>query len=104
LGLNNEEKKLNPTRVESTKNKNFIKIESKSSHSLGLSKSGVVYGWVKVKLIKQGGNQLAQLGLGHKFSVLAPTKIPFEEKVKKISTSARHSMFLTEEGTVYSCG
>lgn len=73
-----------------------IQIDSGVLGMIALTKQGNVYG--------RGENGFGELGLGDINARHAWTHIPFQSKVKQVSCKHFHTLFLTEEGQVYSCG
>jgi len=68
-----------------------------SSHSFIISQNGAVFG--------SGSNKDGQLGVGnYTRSFSTPQEIKFDQKIKQIATGINHSLFLDENGVVYSCG
>ena len=121
LGLGNTDKQLTPTLIERYYDSDYIshtydrititKISAGDSHSLFLTRDGQVYSC--------GLNNDGQLGLGTSGNgnkELSPKLITtyygnngvttnYETiEIDKISTSHYHSLFLTRDGQVYSCG
>mmetsp|Transcript_26064 Transcript_26064/g.34209 ORF Transcript_26064/g.34209 Transcript_26064/m.34209 type:complete len:266 (-) Transcript_26064:260-1057(-) len=68
-------------------------------------------GWHTVAVCNNGGvwvcgrGEYGRLGIDSETSVKTFTKIDhFQEKVKQVSCGGTHTLFLTNEGRVYSCG
>ena len=77
----------------------IIKLAAGSTHSVALTKSGIVYVW--------GSNKEGQLGLGDEAEEISYTaeKISFEEgQVKDISCGYYHTAIVTEAGDLYTFG
>ena len=77
----------------------IIKLAAGSTHSVALTKSGIVYVW--------GSNKEGQLGLGDEAEEISYTaeKISFEEgQVKDISCGYYHTALVTEAGDLYTFG
>eukprot|EP00124_Ichthyophonus_hoferi_P004201 Ihof_evm4s436 gene=Ihof_evmTU4s436 len=81
---------------------NVVRIASGSAavHSFAVDVEGNLYTW--------GQNQSGQLGLGHLRTVHVPTKVTMlcskEDPVVDMACGKTHSLFLTKEGRVLSCG
>jgi alpha-tubulin suppressor-like RCC1 family protein len=66
-------------------------------HTVALSSTGVAYAW--------GGNSRGQCGLGHTDAVSYPVALTaITRRVVSIAAGDRHSAFLTQAGTVFTCG
>ena len=78
--------------------KKIIKIFSGYDHCLAISDSGVIYGW--------GLNERGQLGLNDKINRNSPQKLEFfkGKHVINIVSGYHHSIFICENGEIYSCG
>ena len=80
----------------------FEKITSISCgdyHALALTQNGKVYAW--------GYNAYGQLGLKHDNEYVYKTELvemPNNVSVKQISCGSYHSLLLTTDGSIYSCG
>uniref|UniRef100_A0A8D9ALL9 Probable E3 ubiquitin-protein ligase HERC4 n=2 Tax=Cacopsylla melanoneura TaxID=428564 RepID=A0A8D9ALL9_9HEMI len=87
-----------PTRVESLVSLPIASIFCGANHSFVLSKSGAVYGW--------GKNTCGQLGLNDEQNKFVPNHLKSLRsiKVKYISCGEEYSVFLTQEGGVFTCG
>lgn len=75
------------------------KLVVAEEHRLVLTEDGQVY--------SRGANACGQLGLGSTASADKWSKVTFPEDtapIKDIATSTRHSLFLTREGRLLSCG
>ncbi|XP_062902909.1 probable E3 ubiquitin-protein ligase HERC4 [Mobula hypostoma] len=92
------EKQSRPQRVRSLTGIPVALIAAGGSHSFALSLSGAVYGW--------GRNEHGQLGLKDK----ADREIPYSVdqlrrlNVAYISCGSHHSVVLTKDGAVFTCG
>jgi alpha-tubulin suppressor-like RCC1 family protein len=76
---------------------NIIAVAAGSFHSLALKSDGTVWTW--------GYNTNGQLGLGYEsVFVTVPVQVPDFYDVKSISGGWQHSVFLRENGTVWTCG
>lgn len=73
-----------------------IQIESGFCSMIAVTKQGNVYG--------RGKNLYGELALGDSKERNEWTQIPIPAKVKQVSFKAFHSLFLTWDGQVYSCG
>ncbi|KAI5702500.1 hypothetical protein M8J75_000776 [Diaphorina citri] len=99
MGINNSNTTVTkPQRVESLVNLPIALIACGANHSFVLSKSGAVYGW--------GKNDCGQLGLNDEQNRFVPHHLKSlrSVKVKYISCGEDYSVFLTQEGGVFTCG
>jgi alpha-tubulin suppressor-like RCC1 family protein len=104
LGLGNTDDKNIPTPILFFNNNHeitIIEISAGGHHSLFLTDDGYVYSC--------GRNHKGQLGLGNTDDKNIPTPILFfnnnhEITIIEISAGRYHSLFLTDDGYVYSCG
>ena len=117
LGLDNNNNQNRPRLIQNFYNNTsyikygditIIEISTGSYHSLFLTDGGDVYSC--------GYNYFGQLGLGNNNNEKKPTLIQYfynnddetvnynEIKIIKISAGSYHSLFLTDDGNVYSCG
>ncbi|XP_047098218.1 X-linked retinitis pigmentosa GTPase regulator-like isoform X2 [Schistocerca piceifrons] len=72
-------------------------LSAGSGHSVALSDAGDVYVW--------GNNADGQLGLTNSDScVRIPTLLPLGQKVSQVSCGYYHSAFITEDGSLFTCG
>ncbi|XP_049793001.1 X-linked retinitis pigmentosa GTPase regulator-like [Schistocerca nitens] len=72
-------------------------LSAGSGHSVALSDAGDVYVW--------GSNADGQLGLTNSDScVRIPTLLPLGQKVSQVSCGYYHSAFITEDGSLFTCG
>jgi alpha-tubulin suppressor-like RCC1 family protein len=78
--------------------KEVIAVEGSSFHSLVLTKDGEVYAC--------GKNNNGECGLGHTRGVnsLQRVCLPADVHVSRIFTGSDHSIFLTEDNELYTCG
>jgi alpha-tubulin suppressor-like RCC1 family protein len=102
IKINNDEIKINNDEI------TIIEISTGSYHSLFLTDNGDVYSC--------GYNYFGQLGLGNNNNKNIPTLIQYfynndeikinnnEITIIEISAGSYHSLFLTDDGNVYSCG
>lgn len=74
----------------------IIQIESGEHSMIAVTRQGNVYG--------RGKNKYGELAFGDNHPRHSWTPIPFPCKVKQIACKQFHSLFLTEEGQVYTCG
>ncbi|XP_058461003.1 probable E3 ubiquitin-protein ligase HERC4 isoform X2 [Malaya genurostris] len=97
LGTTNE-KILVPTLVKSLAGIPIAFIACGGYHSFAVSKSGAIFGW--------GKNTFGQLGLNDLNSRCYPTQLKTLRSlgVKYISCGDDFSVFLTQEGGVFTCG
>jgi alpha-tubulin suppressor-like RCC1 family protein len=77
---------------------NVNKICHGSYHCFLMLKDGSIYTW--------GWNGAGECGVGHKNLCKTPTKLNFEgiNNVIDISPGYQHTLFLMNDGTVYTCG
>jgi alpha-tubulin suppressor-like RCC1 family protein len=95
----NDSKTYRPQLNEYLNDLNITDMSCGVSHTLVLTSSGDIYGW--------GDNECGQIGNGTDSECqLIPFKINclLSEKFKAISCGNSHSMALTEDGRVFSCG
>lgn len=106
LGLRKEISQVEvPVRIKSMREMDLIQVsmaKSGQGHSLGLTQSGEVY--------VCGTSYSGALGIARARQV-APTQLPLTNpegsnpvKIKQIAAGAKHSLFLSTTGQVYSCG
>jgi alpha-tubulin suppressor-like RCC1 family protein len=106
LGLGKKGNKDSPTLIPIScpQMEEIIAISAGTFHSLILNDQGQVLSF--------GANKDGRLGLGDQKGRLAPTLIesfekidpPGSARVVAISAGGRHSLFLTHQGQVFSCG
>lgn len=99
IGINSSNATVNkPQRIESLVSLPIASIACGANHSFVLSKSGAVYGW--------GKNDCGQLGLNDELNRHVPHHLKSLRsiKVKYISCGEDYSVFLTQEGGVFTCG
>lgn len=98
LALADYSTQFTPQPILALLDKKIIAMAAGYSHSLFLSDMGKVYCC--------GENAYGQLGLGHKNWQTRPTLVSAlqDKKIIAIVTGNIHSLFLTNEGKVYSCG
>ncbi|XP_051896977.1 probable E3 ubiquitin-protein ligase HERC4 [Pristis pectinata] len=92
------EKQQHPQRVRSLTGIPVAQIAAGESHSFALSLSGAVYGW--------GRNNHGQLGLKDREDREIPCHVnPLKRlNVSYISCGNQHSVVLTQDGAVFTCG
>jgi hypothetical protein len=98
-GFENEDFLCEPKLNEYLKEFNIIDICCGTSHSMALTSSGDIYAW--------GSNKYGQIGDGSDINCQPiPKKMKYSEneKFKAITCGCFHSMALTEDGRVFSCG
>lgn len=84
-------------RVESLDSVKIIQISGYYDHILALAENGSVYAY--------GNNKYGQLGDNtQKSNFNNFTKVLLDSRCKQVATGSFHSLFLTEEGKVLSCG
>lgn len=76
--------------------KDIVQIESGYENVLLLTSDGLVYG--------QGPNEDGELGTNQFSKEERWKRIPNIPKINQIALKNRHSLFLTQNGEVYSCG
>ncbi|XP_054285164.1 probable E3 ubiquitin-protein ligase HERC4 isoform X2 [Macrosteles quadrilineatus] len=99
LGLGNKcESVSQPTLVKSLGGVPLAFISSGGSHSFAVSKSGAVFGW--------GKNNSGQLGLNNEVDSFFPAQLKTLRsiRVKYIACGEDFSVFLTQDGGVFTCG
>jgi len=95
LGLGDTTERLTPTLIPNLDN--ITNISANNNHSMFLTSDGRVYSC--------GDNTNGQLGLGDiGDDFLVPTLIPNLYNITDIASGNNHSIFLTSDGRVYSCG
>lgn len=82
--------------VDISLNQDAIQIDSGLENMIAITKQGNVYG--------RGKNVFGELGLGDNNMRNHWTPILFPCKMKQVSCKFTHSLFLSENGQVYSCG
>ncbi len=96
LGLGDIINRYSPTLMSKAPN-NTKYISTGLNHSLALTKNGTIYSW--------GGNELGQLGLGDYDDRYVPTLVQeAPTNIIQISSGNDHSLCLTNDGHMYSCG
>ncbi|XP_055628123.1 probable E3 ubiquitin-protein ligase HERC4 isoform X2 [Toxorhynchites rutilus septentrionalis] len=92
------EKIVNPTLIKSLAGIPIAFIACGGNHSFAISKSGAIFGW--------GKNTFGQLGLNDLSSRCYPTQLKTLRSlsVRYISCGDDFSVFLTNEGGVFTCG
>eukprot|EP00947_MAST-08B_sp_MAST-8B-sp1_P002991 g2991.t1 len=98
LGHGNEENQDVPKLIEALSGMKVCAVSAGLEHSLFLMEDGRVYSC--------GGGDYSQLGHGNTEDQLVPTLIEALSGMRVCAVSAGydHSLFLTEDGKVYSCG
>lgn len=103
LGLGSKETEYFPKEIEffrssfSPKPITISEISAGFNHSCVLSAENRVFSF--------GANSFGQLGNGSKFKQLVPKETcEFSKKIAKISCGYNFSLFLTQQGSVFSCG
>lgn len=97
-GVGNAKKIPTPTKISSLDGIPIASIACGSYHSFAVSKSGAVFGF--------GKNSFGQLGVGDENSRYYPTQLKTLRSigVRKVSAGEDFSVFLTNDGGVFSCG
>ncbi|KAG8311110.1 putative E3 ubiquitin-protein ligase herc4 [Homalodisca vitripennis] len=99
LGLGHKcESVSQPTLIKSLSGVPLAFIASGGSHSFAVSKSGAVFGW--------GKNTFGQLGLNSELDHMFPAQLKTLRsiRVKYIACGEDFSVFLTQDGGVFTCG
>lgn len=97
LGIGNNTEQLTPVPVIFPPTVKIVGIYAGMDYSMFISSTGQVYAC--------GKNTNGQLGIGGTENYAVPTLISgLQQKIKYISSQYEHSMFVTENGEVYSCG
>ncbi|XP_050536005.1 probable E3 ubiquitin-protein ligase HERC4 isoform X1 [Daktulosphaira vitifoliae] len=101
LGLGSNITSINvskPTLIKSLIGLPISFITCGGYHSFVISKSGAVYGW--------GKNTFGQLGLNNEINMSVPVQLKTLRsiKVKYIAAGEDFSVFLTQDGGVFTCG
>lgn len=100
LGRSTLDKGAVPSLVSELKGQKIIDVACGKNHTLALTEDGKVYAF--------GAGQDYAVGFGDKLDVKYPLLIStfekFPVKIKKISAGSGFSLFLADDGLVYSCG
>lgn len=100
LGLNSKENEYFPKKIEffqGSSDHKITEISAGFNHSCALTSENRVFSF--------GANSFGQLGNGSKLKQLVPKETcEFSKKINKITCGYNISLFLTEQGTVFSCG
>jgi alpha-tubulin suppressor-like RCC1 family protein len=98
LGLGNFDTKINIEIITNLNDKNIIRVNGGIKYTHFLSEEGKVYSC--------GKNDYGQLGLGHNNTIITPQQNinDFGNKKIKLIDSGEHTIFLDNNGKVYSCG
>jgi len=98
LGLGDNVERSSPEEIEIEGAGKIVAISGGKFHSLFLDEDGKVY--------STGNNEYGQLGLGDNVERSSPEEIEIEGagKIVAISVGKFHSLFLDEDGKVYSTG
>ena len=95
LGLEDTTRRVAPTKIDSIPK--IARVAAGYAHSLFVDVQGRVW--------SSGKNDFGQLGLGEKVNHQQPQPIrTFQTKIKQAATYYDHSLFLDEQGVVFSCG
>lgn len=90
----------NNSKVEQsdTESRLVIQVAAGYYHTIAITNDGEVYAW--------GRNDYAQCGLGHKENVPVPTRVEAlsEFSIISVKCGCYHSLFLSEDGLVFSAG
>ena len=98
LGLGNEENRQTPERIASLQNTVITSISASDSHSLAVSKEGVLFAW--------GSNSHLQLGLDKGGFIAAPHRVDALKKLRVVGCSAGtyHSICFTNQNELFAWG
>jgi len=99
LGVGDNVNRRNPTLVESMEEQNVVQVAVGRFHSLMLTDTGHVYAC--------GENSEGQCGIGKRHpQANVPLKVDTSEigPIKMVSCGEKHSLFVSEDGTLHSCG
>eukprot|EP01083_Nonionella_stella_P107539 311542_1 len=98
LGLGDDNGRSEPTICTALMKKKIIKIASYYAHSLCIDANGCVFAW--------GRNEKGQLGLGDCEDRNTPQILDVFKQYNALSVAVggNHSLILTDEGNVWSCG
>ncbi|XP_069950165.1 E3 ubiquitin-protein ligase MYCBP2 isoform X3 [Cherax quadricarinatus] len=89
---------LSPARVHLTGSSPVIQVTCGLHHSVVLCANGETYTW--------GSNSYGQLGVGDLISRGSPVmiRLPPNVRVTQVAAGSNHTVFLTSNGQIYSCG
>lgn len=89
---------LSPVLLESEERVQFIKVSGGDAHFLALTSNS--------EMFSAGDNYFGQLCQNNTISTQVPTKIklPFSERVKMIKAGSTHSIAITENNQIWTCG
>ncbi len=118
LGHGTKEDHYIPSKIVALRDQVIVSISAGLHHSLALNDRGTLNSlhiyrflwsqttWDTGVVFSFGTGRSGQLGLGSDTKQLVPTKINTlaHERIAKASAGSKHSLFLSEEGRVYSCG
>lgn len=98
LGLGDDKDRSLPTRVRVLQRARVRHMAAGLAHSVVVTRTGrcFAFGW----------GEFGQLGLGHSSDTWIPTRVAALSGVRIAGTAAgaQHTLFLAENGTIYSCG
>ncbi|MEM7790714.1 MAG: hypothetical protein AAF546_04865 [Verrucomicrobiota bacterium] len=99
LGLGDRKQRRKAVLVELPSSEKVVDVSIGGAHTLILTRSGKVYA--------TGNNKLGTLGVGDPERLLVPTLVTSLESefiVQVVAAQNTHSLFLSQDGTVYGCG
>ena len=98
LGHGDEQHQLLPKQVEAFADQRVVAVSAAAGHSLAITADGAVWSW--------GYGVSGKLGHGDQQNQQQPKKIEalVDQRVVAVSAAAGHSLALTADGAVWSCG
>jgi len=98
LGHGDEQHQLLPKKIDTFADQRVVAVSPGLNHNLALTADGAVWSW--------GDGTFDRLGHGDRQHQLLPKKIDAlaDQRVIAVSAGAHHSLALTADGSVWSCG